>query len=79
MYTGYVKCFNLSSSAIPIKVGINQLFIDPSCKLELKNPTLTSDLSMKLDAEITYFQWQLTDLAAFGVNEEDIQNALEEN
>ena len=78
MYTGYVKCFNSTSSAIPIKVGINQIFIDPSCKLELKNHTLTSDLSMKLDAEITYFQWQLTDLAAFGVNEEDIQNALEE-
>ena len=77
MFTAYVICLNSSSSAIPIKVGVNQVFISPSCKLELKNHTMTSDLSMKLDSEITYFQWQLTDMTGFGVDENDLREALE--
>jgi len=76
MYTSYIQCFNSSSSAKAIKVRVNQIYVDPSCKMTLTNHTLTSDLSMKLDAEITYFQWELADLAAFGVNEDDIREAL---
>jgi hypothetical protein len=76
MHTAYIKCFNSSSAARPVKTGVNQIFVDPSCKMELLNHTLTSDLSMKLDAEITYFPWELADLAAFGVQEEDIHAAL---
>ena len=76
MHTAYVQCFNSTSAARPIKIGVNQIFVDPSCRMELKNHTLTSDLSMKLDAEITYFPWALADLSAFGVTEEDIKAAL---
>jgi len=76
MHTAYVKCLNSSSAAKPIRVGVNQIFVDPSCRMDLLNHTLTSDLSMKLDAEITYFPWELADLSAFGVNEEDIASAL---
>jgi hypothetical protein len=76
LHTAYIKCFNSSSSAKPIKVGVNNVFVDPSCHMELINHTLTSDLSMKLDAEITYFPWELADLSAFSVTEEDITAAL---
>jgi len=76
MHTAYIKCFNDSSSAKPIKVGVNQIFVDPSCRLNLLNHSLTSDLSMKLDSEITYFPWELADLSAFGVTEADIADAL---
>ena len=48
MFTAYVICLNSSSSAIPIKVGVNQVFISPSCTLELKNHTTTSDLLILL-------------------------------
>ena len=77
MYTAYVQCFNSSSAAVPIQTGVNQIFVDPSCRMTLKNHTLTSDLSMKLDAEVTYFPWKMADLSAFHVTEEDIQAALE--
>lgn len=76
MFTAYVLCFNSTSAAKPIKVGVNEVFVDPSCRLDLNNHTLTSDLSMKLDAEVTYFPWQVADLSAFGVNEEDIKAAM---
>ena len=77
MYTAYVQCLNTSSAAVPIQKGVNQIFVDPSCRMSLKNHSLTSDLSMKLDAEVTYFPWKVADLSAFQVTEEDIQAALE--
>jgi hypothetical protein len=77
MYTAYVQCFNSSSAAVPIQTGVNQIFVDPSCRMMLKNHSLTSDLSMKLDAEVTYFPWKMADLKAFQITEEDIQAALE--
>lgn len=77
MYTAYLKCLNDSTDARPIQVGVQQVFVDPSCHMELKNHSLTSELSMKLDAEVTYFPWKLADLTAFSITEQDIKAALE--
>ncbi len=77
MFTAYVKCLNESTDAKPIQVGVQQIFVDPSCQLDLKNHSLTSELSMKLDVEITYFPWKFADLKAFSITEEDIASALE--
>lgn len=76
MFTAYMKCLNDSTEAKPVQVGVQQHFVDPSCSLELRNHTLTSEFSMKLDAEITYFPWRLADLKEFSITEEDIKAAL---
>jgi len=77
MFTAYMKCLNDTTDAKAVQVGVQQFFVDPSCQLELKNHSLTSELSMKLDVEVTYFPWKFADLKAFSVTEEDIISALE--
>jgi hypothetical protein len=77
MFTAYMKCLNETTDAKAVQVGVQQFFVDPSCQLELKNHSLTSELSMKLDVEVTYFPWKFADLKAFSVTEEDITAALE--
>jgi len=77
MFTAYMQCLNETTDAKPIQIGVQQHYVDPSCHLELKNHSLTSDISMKLDAEITYFPWKLADLSAFKISEDDIKAALE--
>jgi hypothetical protein len=77
MFTAYMKCLNETTDAKAVQVGVQQFYVDPSCQLELKNHSLTSELSMKLDVEVTYFPWKFADLKAFSVTEEDITAALE--
>jgi hypothetical protein len=77
MFTAYLTCLNESTDARPIQIGVQQVFVDPSCRLDLKNHSLSSELSMKLDAEITYFPWKMADLTAFSITEDDIKAALE--
>jgi hypothetical protein len=77
MFTSYMTCLNETTDAKPIQIGVQQLFVDPSCRVDLKNHSLTSEISMKLDAEITYFPWKMADLNAFSITEDDIRAALE--
>jgi hypothetical protein len=77
MFTSYMTCLNETTDAKPIQIGVQQLFVDPSCRVDLKNHSLTSEISMKLDAEITYFPWKMADLNAFSITEDDIKAALE--
>jgi hypothetical protein len=77
MFTVYMKCLNETTYAKAVQAGVQQFYVDPSCQLELKNHSLTSELSMKLDVEVTYFPWKFADLKAFSVTEEDITAALE--
>ena len=77
MFTTYIECKNTSMTAQHISEGVNQIFIDPSCRASLKNHTLISDFSLKLDSDITYFPWKAGGLEVFNLNEDDIKAALE--
>ena len=77
MFTTYIECRNASMAAQHISEGVNQIFIDPSCRASLKNHTLISDFSLKLDSDITYFPWKAGGLEVFNLNEDDIKAALE--
>jgi hypothetical protein len=76
MFTGYVQCHNGTSNEAHIKRGVNRLFVDPSCTLNLRNHSLHSETSLRLDSEIKYFQWEAADMSTFDINDDDVDHAI---
>ena len=76
MFTGYVQCHNGSSNEAHIKKGVNKLFVDPSCTLNLRNHSLHSETSLKLDSEIKYFQWEFADMSTFAIDDQDVEQVV---
>lgn len=76
MFTGYVQCHNGSSNEAHIKRGVNKLFVDPSCTLNLRNHSLHSETSLKLDSEIKYFQWEFADMSSFAIDDDDVEQVV---
>jgi hypothetical protein len=76
MFTGYVQCHNGSANEAHIKRGVNKLFVDPSCTLNLRNHSLHSETSLRLDSEIKYFQWEFADMSTFALDDDDIDHVI---
>ena len=78
MHTAYVECQNGSSSEVHVRKGVNKIFIDPSCHLDLKDHRLMSEFSLQLDSSVKYFQWESEDMSLFDLQEIDIEEAVSE-
>jgi hypothetical protein len=53
-----------------LKPGPNRFYISPSCRLQLADHLIISDVSLKLDNVIKHYEWEL-DKIAFTEEEED--------
>lgn len=76
MFTSFARCLNGTVFELQVKMGVNKLFIDPTCSSDLQNLILISDISFQLDNAVKHFEWSRADLAAFGVSDQDIQDTV---
>ncbi len=67
---GRSSCRNFSNSEVFLKPGPNRFYISPSCRLQLADHLIISDVSLKLDNVIKHYEWEL-DKIAFTEEEED--------
>jgi len=51
------------NSEIFICHGATRIFVSPSCRLQLKEHVLISDFSIRMDAVIKHYQWELDQVA----------------
>jgi len=58
-FTGHITCCNLSNSKVFLKPGRNRFYISPSCRLQLADHLVISDVSLKLDNVIKHYEWEL--------------------
>ncbi len=58
-FTGHITCRNLSNSEVFLKPGPNRFYISPSCRLQLADHLIISDVSLKLDNVIKHYEWEL--------------------
>ncbi len=58
-FTGHITCHNLSNSEVFLKPGPNRFYVSPSCRLQLSDHLIISDLSLKLDNVIKHYEWEL--------------------
>jgi hypothetical protein len=58
-FTGHVTCRNLSNSKVFLKPGPNHFYVSPSCRLQLADHLIISDVSLKLDNIIKHYEWEL--------------------
>lgn len=77
MFTGYIICLNGSSSEVHVRRGVNQVYVDPACHLDLKDHQLSSEYNLYLDSKIKHFAWESEDMSLFELDEEDIAEAVE--
>ncbi len=58
-FTGHITCRSLSNSEIFLKLGPNWFYISPSCRLQLLDHLILSDISLKLDTAIKHYKGEL--------------------
>ncbi len=58
-FTGHITCRDLSNSEVFLKPGPNRFYVSPSCRLQLSDHLIISDLSLKLDNVIKHYEWEL--------------------
>jgi hypothetical protein len=58
-FTGHITCRNLSNSEVFLKPGPNRFYVSPSCRLQLADHLVISDISLKLDDVIKHYEWEL--------------------
>jgi hypothetical protein len=68
-FTGHITCRNMSNSEVFLKPGPNRFYISPSCRLQLADHLIISDISLKLDNVIKHYEWEL-DKITFSDEEE---------
>jgi len=71
-FTGHITCRNFSNSEVFLKPGPNRFYISPSCRLQLADHLIISDVSLKLDNVIKHYEWEL-DKIAF-TDEEEVRS-----
>lgn len=76
MFTSFARCLNGTAFELQVKKGVNKLFIDPTCSSDLQTLILISDISFQLDNAVKHFEWSRSDLATFGVSDQDIQDTV---
>ncbi len=57
--TSHITCRNLSNSEVFLKPGPNCFYISPSCRLQLADHLIISDVSLQLDNVIKHYEWEL--------------------
>jgi Baculovirus F protein len=62
-FTGHITCRNFSNSEVFLKPGPNRFYISPSCRLQLADHLIISDVSLKLDNVIKHYEWELDKIA----------------
>ncbi len=62
-YTGHITCSNLYNSVVFLKPGANCFYISPSCRLQLSDHMIISDISLKLDNTIKLYEWEMDKIA----------------
>jgi hypothetical protein len=67
--TSYVSCLNSLTSDVFIKGGASQIFVSPSCHLQLRDHILILDFTLHLDGVIKHYEWEL-DRLAFSLEEQ---------
>jgi len=55
----HITCRNFSTSEVFLKPGPNRFYISPSCRLQLADHLIISDVSLKLDNVIKHYEWEL--------------------
>jgi len=58
-FTGHVTCRNSSNSEVFLRPGPNRFYVSPSCRLQLADHLIISDVSLKLDNVIKHYEWEL--------------------
>ncbi len=58
-FTGRITCHNLSNSEILLEPGPSHFYVSPSCRLQLADHLVISDVSLKLDNIIKHYKWEL--------------------
>ena len=71
-FTGHITCRNLSNSEVFLKPGPNCFYISPSCRLQLADCLVISNVSLKLHNVIKHYEWEL-DKITF-TNEEEMRS-----
>ena len=79
MYTAQKNCHNGTSSDNYIKRDVQKVYVDPGCTLFLRNHQLSSEFSLYLDSNVRWVKWDKEDISLFGLNEEDVEIALNES
>jgi hypothetical protein len=62
MFTSYIICLNNTNSEVYVKMGLNHLYISPSCRMPLKDHILILDFSICLDSAIKHSKWDLDEI-----------------
>jgi len=78
LFTAPVTCHNGSISEVDIKAGVNKFSISPGCSCDLINTTLISETNLKFDSNIKHFEWARTEVSQFGVQDDDIDLAIQD-
>ena len=69
-------CHNGTSNEAHIKTGVNHLFIDPSCTINLRNRSLHSETRIRLDSDIKYFQPGAAKVSTFNLDDDNVESAV---